>query len=75
MEYANKMFFSNFLLDSKSLLSQNPILIVAICMKFQSSRTSEAELWFKRALKLAPEDSSVRHHYGEFLLLLKFTSF
>lgn len=33
----------------------------------QSSRTSEAELWFKRALKLAPDDSSVRHHYGEYL--------
>lgn len=31
----------------------------------QSSRTSEAELWFKRALKLAPHDSSVNHHYGE----------
>lgn len=31
----------------------------------QSSRTSEAELWFKRALKLAPDDSSVRHHYGK----------
>lgn len=31
----------------------------------QSSRTSEAELWFKRALKLAPYDSSVRHHYGK----------
>ncbi|KAG4072262.1 hypothetical protein HA402_004194 [Bradysia odoriphaga] len=32
-----------------------------------SSRTSEAEQWFKRALKLAPLDSSVRHHYAEFL--------
>lgn len=31
----------------------------------QNSRTSEAELWFKRAIKLAPNDSSVRHHYGK----------
>uniref|UniRef100_A0A1B0DFN0 Uncharacterized protein n=1 Tax=Phlebotomus papatasi TaxID=29031 RepID=A0A1B0DFN0_PHLPP len=32
-----------------------------------TSRASEAEQWFKRALKLAPTDSSVYHHYAEFL--------
>lgn len=32
-----------------------------------SSRTSEAELWFKRALQLAPDQSGVYHHYAEFL--------
>lgn len=31
----------------------------------QSSRASEAEMWFKRALQLAPEQASVYHHYGE----------
>lgn len=32
-----------------------------------SSRASEAELWFKRALQLAPDQSGVYHHYAEFL--------
>ncbi|XP_063699356.1 protein O-mannosyl-transferase TMTC2 [Culicoides brevitarsis] len=32
-----------------------------------NSRISEAEHWFKRALKLAPNDASVHHHYAEFL--------
>lgn len=30
----------------------------------QSSRSSEAEQYFKRAIRLAPLDSSVHHHYG-----------
>ncbi|CAO1368458.1 unnamed protein product [Diamesa hyperborea] len=32
-----------------------------------SSRSSEAEQYFKRALRLAPLDSSVHYHYAEFL--------
>lgn len=32
----------------------------------QSSRSSEAEQYFKRAIRLAPLDSSVHHHYGNF---------
>lgn len=32
---------------------------------FQVSRTAEAEQWFRRAQKLAPNDYSVYHHYGE----------
>ncbi|CRL02602.1 CLUMA_CG015797, isoform A [Clunio marinus] len=32
-----------------------------------SSRSSEAEQYFKRAIRLAPLDSSVHHHYAEFL--------
>lgn len=31
----------------------------------QSSRASEAEQWFKRAIRIAPTDSSVYHHYGK----------
>lgn len=31
----------------------------------QSSRASEAELWFKRALQLAPLEASVHHQYGK----------
>lgn len=31
------------------------------------SRSAEAEQYFRRAQKLAPEDPSVYHHYGEFL--------
>ncbi|XP_053978581.1 protein O-mannosyl-transferase TMTC2 isoform X3 [Hylaeus anthracinus] len=33
----------------------------------QSSRVLEAERWFLRARRLAPDDSSVHHHYGLFL--------
>ncbi|XP_012271235.1 transmembrane and TPR repeat-containing protein CG4341 isoform X2 [Orussus abietinus] len=33
----------------------------------ESSRVTEAERWFLRALRLAPEDPSVHHHYGAFL--------
>ncbi|XP_046590337.1 protein O-mannosyl-transferase TMTC2 isoform X2 [Neodiprion lecontei] len=33
----------------------------------QSSRVLEAERWFLRAQRLAPQDSSVHHHYGVFL--------
>lgn len=34
---------------------------------FQNSRVTEAEYWFKRALKLAPTDASVHHHYGKWI--------
>ncbi|XP_030565596.1 protein O-mannosyl-transferase TMTC2 isoform X2 [Drosophila novamexicana] len=40
-----------------------------ITLARNSSRASEAEMWFKRALKLAPEQASVYHHYAEFLAL------
>ncbi|KAH8409415.1 hypothetical protein KR222_002722, partial [Zaprionus bogoriensis] len=40
-----------------------------ITLARNSSRASEAEMWFKRALKLAPEQASVYHHYAEFLTL------
>ncbi|XP_055591689.1 protein O-mannosyl-transferase TMTC2-like [Uranotaenia lowii] len=39
-----------------------------------SSRTSEAEQWFRRALRLAPADASVHHHYAEFLSTVRRTS-
>lgn len=39
-----------------------------------SSRTSEAEQWFKRALRLAPADASVHHHYAEFLASVRRTT-
>ncbi|CAD7079889.1 unnamed protein product [Hermetia illucens] len=45
-------------------------LSYGITLAKNSSRASEAELWFKRALKLAPADSSVHHHYAEFLTTL-----
>ncbi|KAG5677610.1 hypothetical protein PVAND_007354 [Polypedilum vanderplanki] len=32
-----------------------------------SSRSLEAEQYFKRAIRLAPLDSSIHHHYAEFL--------
>lgn len=32
----------------------------------QSSRVLEAERWFLRARRLAPDDSSVHHHYGTY---------
>lgn len=42
-------------------------LIITIEPYFlQSSRIPEAEMWFKRALQLAPEEASVHHHYGTF---------
>lgn len=34
----------------------------------QSSRIAEAEIWFRRAQKLAPSDPGVYHHFGEFLV-------
>ena len=34
----------------------------------QSSRVLEAERWFLRARRLAPDDSSVHHHYGTYHL-------
>ncbi|XP_038108368.1 protein O-mannosyl-transferase TMTC2 [Culex quinquefasciatus] len=39
-----------------------------------SSRTSEAEQWFRRALRLAPADASVHHHYAEFLTTVRRTA-
>ncbi|XP_055542492.1 protein O-mannosyl-transferase TMTC2 [Wyeomyia smithii] len=39
-----------------------------------SSRTSEAEQWFKRALRLAPSDASVFHHYADFLTSVRRTA-
>ncbi|XP_053692288.1 protein O-mannosyl-transferase TMTC2 [Sabethes cyaneus] len=39
-----------------------------------SSRTSEAEQWFKRALRLAPTDASVFHHYADFLTSVRRTA-
>uniref|UniRef100_A0A1A9UXH9 dolichyl-phosphate-mannose--protein mannosyltransferase n=1 Tax=Glossina austeni TaxID=7395 RepID=A0A1A9UXH9_GLOAU len=42
-------------------------LSYGITLARNSSRASEAEFWFKRALKLAPEQASVYHHYAEFL--------
>ncbi|KRG03558.1 protein O-mannosyl-transferase TMTC2 isoform X1 [Drosophila mojavensis] len=44
-------------------------LSYGITLARNSSRASEAEMWFKRALKLAPEQASVYHHYAEFLSL------
>lgn len=41
-------------------------------MNMQSSRSSEAEQYFKRAIRLAPLDSSVHHHYGNFLQRFNF---
>ncbi|KAH8393881.1 hypothetical protein KR215_004930 [Drosophila sulfurigaster] len=40
-----------------------------ITLARNSSRASEAEMWFKRALQLAPDQASVYHHYAEFLTL------
>lgn len=40
-------------------------------LKLQSSRSSEAEQYFKRAIRLAPLDPSTHHHYGN----LSFFSF
>uniref|UniRef100_A0A1A9WKL7 dolichyl-phosphate-mannose--protein mannosyltransferase n=1 Tax=Glossina brevipalpis TaxID=37001 RepID=A0A1A9WKL7_9MUSC len=42
-------------------------LSYGITLARNSSRASEAEFWFKRALKLAPEQASAYHHYAEFL--------
>ncbi|KAM7350975.1 transmembrane O-mannosyltransferase targeting cadherins 2 isoform 2-T2 [Cochliomyia hominivorax] len=42
-------------------------LSYGVTLARNSSRVSEAEMWFKRALQLAPEDASVYHHYAEFL--------
>ncbi|XP_017107201.2 protein O-mannosyl-transferase Tmtc2 [Drosophila bipectinata] len=44
-------------------------LSYGITLARNSSRASEAEMWFKRALQLAPEQASVYHHYAEFLSL------
>lgn len=44
-------------------------LSYGITLARNSSRASEAEMWFKRALQLAPEQASVYHHYAEFLTL------
>ncbi|KAH8271113.1 hypothetical protein KR018_012409, partial [Drosophila ironensis] len=44
-------------------------LSYGITLARNSSRASEAEMWFKRALQLAPEQASVYHHYAEFLAL------
>ncbi|XP_073821068.1 transmembrane O-mannosyltransferase targeting cadherins 2 [Musca autumnalis] len=42
-------------------------LSYGITLARNSSRIHEAEMWFKRALQLAPEEASVHHHYAEFL--------
>ncbi|KNC31187.1 Transmembrane and TPR repeat-containing protein [Lucilia cuprina] len=42
-------------------------LSYGVTLARNSSRVSEAEMWFKRALQLAPEEASVYHHYAEFL--------
>ncbi|XP_033149889.1 protein O-mannosyl-transferase TMTC2 [Drosophila busckii] len=44
-------------------------LSYGITLARNSSRAAEAEMWFKRALQLAPEQASVYHHYAEFLAL------
>lgn len=39
--------------------------IHVLTFMFQESRVGEAEQWFRRAQRLAPDDPSVYHHYGE----------
>lgn len=38
-------------------------------MIFQISRIAEAEQWFRRAQRLAPNDPSVYHHYGTYFFI------
>lgn len=42
-------------------------MLVNFWFKFQVSRSAEAEQWFRRAQRLAPNDASVYHHYGKFI--------
>ncbi|XP_017489517.1 PREDICTED: transmembrane and TPR repeat-containing protein CG4341, partial [Rhagoletis zephyria] len=42
-------------------------LSYGITLARNSSRAAEAEVWFKRAIQLAPHQSSVHHYYAEFL--------
>ncbi|XP_049318038.1 protein O-mannosyl-transferase TMTC2 [Bactrocera dorsalis] len=42
-------------------------LSYGITLARNSSRAAEAEVWFKRALRLAPQQSSAHHYYAEFL--------
>jgi hypothetical protein len=51
--------------DFKAQGANSPSLSITYrFLKLQSSRSSEAEQYFKRAIRLAPLDPSTHHHYG-----------
>ncbi len=34
------------------------------CVFFAQGQSAEAEVWFRKAVEMAPQDSSVYQHYG-----------
>lgn len=57
----------NLLLNFKAYIAFLFLVFLSIIYRFlklQSSRSSEAEQYFKRAIRLAPLDPSTHHHYG-----------
>lgn len=63
----------NLLLNFKAYIAFLFLVFLSIIYRFlklQSSRSSEAEQYFKRAIRLAPLDPSTHHHYGNLSFLL-----